>query len=95
MLKAAVNSYLVFHEDLNVTLYIKLGTFVDLEPGKPLQALMNGFGTIDDDDENSKNQNYVQFWVLFRCTYLFENSMWFNGTKTFSNACLYIWYVFW
>lgn len=60
MLKAAVNSYLIFHEDHNVKFYMQLGTFADLEPGKPLQALMNGFGTInDDDDENSKNQNYV------------------------------------
>ena len=47
MLKAAENSYLVFKEDSFVTDYIKLGTFVGLESEKPLQALMNGFGTID------------------------------------------------
>ena len=62
MLKAAENSYLVFNEDPDVTQYMNLGTFADLKPGRPLQALMNGFGTIDDDDdENSKKQNYVQF----------------------------------
>lgn len=61
MLKAAENSYLVFNEDPDVAHYMNLGTFADLKPGRPLQALMNGFGTIDGDDENSKKQNYVQF----------------------------------
>ena len=93
MLKAAENSYLVFNEDYHITYYMKLGTFADLEPGRPLQELMNGFGIIV--GENSKKQNYVQFWLLFRCKGSFETSMWGNGKKTFSNACLYIWYVFW
>ena len=65
MLKSAKNSYLVFHEDAFATDYIKLGAFVGLgsEKRKPLQALMNGFGTtleITDGNDNSKNQNYVK-----------------------------------
>ena len=65
MLKAAENSYLVFNEDPDVTHYMKLGTFADLEPGRPLQELMNGFGTIDDDDENSKETKLCAILTTF------------------------------
>lgn len=64
MLKAAENSYLVFHEDRDVTYYMKMGTFADLEPGRPLQELMNGFGT-SIDDENSKETKLCAILTTF------------------------------